>query len=454
MITVLKSTVTFIAVGAFGLTSTVIQAASFQILEQSPALLGTAFAGTASIADDASTVFFNPAGMTQLDGRQISAAGQLLLVESEFTNAGSTAAAGSPLQQPLMGKDGKTDKPGFVPNFYYVQPLAERWWFGLGINAPFGLASDYDSDWIGRYHATESELTVVNINPTFAYAVNDQFSVGFGLSYQRAETTLENQVDSFSACIAGGGAAANCLASHGGPGNQASDSSAKVEGDDSDIVADLSVHWKPLPQTRIGLIWRQGADFTLAGDANLRTSSSCAADPFCSGTLQTLGGNVEADVELPDTITLSASHQLNERWQLHGDVAWTEWSAIQEVNIVNTGNGLSVTTLELKYDDTVRYAAGASFTPDNAWTWRFGVAFDEAPQTDKQNVSPRIPDADRVWMSAGFNYAFSPDASVDVGYAHLFIDDSKIDAVEQGNQLAGEFKANVNIIGVQGNWRF
>lgn len=449
-----KSAVAFIAVGTLGLTSTPIRAASFQILEQSPARLGTAFAGTASIADDASTVFFNPAGMTQLKSRQISAAGHVLLVESEFTDSGSTAAAGSPLQQPLSGKDGKTDKPGFVPNFYYVQPFSERWWFGLGVNAPFGLASDYDTDWIGRYHATESELRVVNINPTFAYAVNDQFSVGFGLSYQRADTTLKNQVDSFSACIAGGGAAANCLAFHGGPGNQASDSNAKVEGDDSDIVADLSVHWQPLPQTRIGLIWRQGADYTLEGDANFSPSSSCAADPFCSGTLQVLGGNVEANVELPDTITLSASHRLTERWQLHGDIAWTEWSSLQEINVVNTGNGQSVTTLELNYDDTMRYAAGASFSPDKAWTWRFGVAFDEAPQTDKQHVTPRIPDADRVWVSAGFNYAFSPDTSMDVGYAHLFIDDTQIDSVEQGNQLVGEFKANVNIVGVQGNWRF
>jgi len=450
MTTSFKSAAVFIAVGAAGLAPTAINAASFQILEQSPARLGTAFAGTASVADDASTVFFNPAGMARLDGRQISAAGHLILVESKFTNIGSTSATGGP----LLGEDGKTDKPGFVPNLYYVQPLAERWWFGIGINAPYGLASDYDSDWIGRYHATESELSVISVNPTLAYSVNDQFSVGFGLSYQRAETTLRNQVDSFNTCIAAGGSGANCTGLHGSSGNRASDSSAKVEGNDRDVIVDLSIHWQPLAQTRIGLIWRQGAEFTLEGDANFTPSSSCAADPFCSGTLQTLGGNVEADVELPDTITLSASHQLSERWQLHGDVAWTEWSTIQEVNVVNTGNGLSVTTLDLNYDDTMRYAAGASFTPDKTWTWRFGVAVDEAPQTDRQYVSPRIPDADRVWISTGFNYAFSRDASVDVGYAHLFIDDTRIDSVQQGNQLAGQFKASVDIFGVQGNWRF
>ena len=441
--------------GLIGLIPAALQASSFQILEQSPSRLGTAFSGTASIADDATTVFFNPAGMTELDRRQISVGGQLILVKSDFNNEGSTAADGTALQQPLRGDSGETDKAGFVPNFYYVQPINERWRFGLGINAPFGLASDYDNDWIGRYHGTESELTVLNINPTFAYAVNDQLSVGFGLSYQRIDTTLENEVDSFSVCAATpGSTVTGCINRLGGPGNRSSDSSVQIEGDDSDVVADLSVHWRPLEGTRFGLIWRQGGDFTLDGDADFSPSSSCAADPFCSGSLQALEGDVEANVELPDTITLSASHRVNDLWQVHADIARTEWSSVKEIAIDNTANNRNIATLDLQYDDTMRYAAGMSFEPEGPWTWRFGVAFDEAPQTDPKFTTVRIPDQDRFWTSIGFNYALSETASVDVGYAHIFVDDSNINKVEQGNRLKGSFDSQADILGLQGNWRF
>lgn len=442
------------AAGMMGLASTPVYGASFQILEQSTSRLGTAFSGTASIADDPSTAFFNPAGMTQLDGRQITVAGHLILVESEFDDENSTAAAGTALQRPLGGNAGETDELGFVPNLYYVQPLSERWRVGLGISAPFGLKSEYDNDWIGRYHATESELVVLNINPSVAFAVNDRLSLGFGLSYQHIDTTLENEVDSFSACVDAGADPATCAPTHGGPGNRAADSSVKIEGDDDDLVVDLSAHWRPTDQTRVGLIWREGGDYTLEGNADFSLSSSCASDPACSGALQTLDGDVEADVELPDTVTLSASHRLNESWQIHGDIAWTEWSSIQEIGVVNTDNGQTVSNLDLQYDDTLRYALGASFDRDSRWTWRFGIAFDEAPQTDRDLVTPRIPDQDRFWTSVGFNYAFSDAGSVDVGYAHLFVDTSEIDKVEQGNRLAGDFDSHADILGAQVNWRF
>ncbi|SFR47551.1 long-chain fatty acid transport protein [Marinobacter daqiaonensis] len=443
------------AAGLMGLIPAASQASSFQILEQSPARLGTAFSGTASAANDATTVFFNPAGMTELGRREVSAAGHLIHVESSFDNEGSTAADGSPLQQPLSGSSGETDEMGFVPNLYFVQPIADRWRFGLGINAPFGLVTEYDNGWIGRYHGTKSELQVLNINPTFAFEVTGQLSVGFGLSYQRIDTTLENEVDSFAACLAAPGATApTCAAAHGGPGNRPADSSVEIEGDDSDVVADLSVHWRPLQGTRVGLVWRQGGDFTIEGDADFSPSSTCASDPACSATGQAIDGNVEADLELPDTLTLSASHRLTEAWQLHADIAWTEWSSVKEIGIVNIDSNQTIDNLNLQYDDTMRYALGASFEPQGPWTWRFGLAFDEAPQTDQEFVSVRIPDQDRFWTSVGFNYAFSRNASVDVGYAHLFVDDSQINKVEQGNRLRGNFDSQANIVGIQANWRF
>lgn len=428
-------------------------ASSFQILEQSPAFQGTSFAGTASSAHDATTVFFNPAGMTRLEGTHLTAAGSAILAEADFSNDGSTAATGTALEAPLSGPDDTTDETGFVPNFYYVRPLSDAWSFGLGINAPFGLATSYDDDWVGRYHATDSELALLNINPTFAWRASDRVSLGIGLNYQMIDATLENEVDSFAACFNAGGGG-GCAVTHGGPGNRAADSSAKIEGDDDDITLDVSLLLELSDATRIGAVFRQGGEFTLKGDADFDQSASCAGDPFCSGALTTLEGDIEADVSIPDVLTLSVTHMLNRSWTLHGDVAWTRWATIQAVEIVNSENGAPVNTLELEYDNTRRYAFGVTFHDRGPWTWRGGVAFDEAPQTDPALQTPRVPDEDRTWLSFGFNYAFSNRASLDFGYSHISVDDVEIDNTEQGNTLTGDFDASVDIVAIQGNWIF
>lgn len=432
-------------------------AASFQILEQSPALQGTSFAGTASYAQDASTVFFNPAAMTQLDGARYAAGGNLILTDAEFDNDGSIAGSGAPpFGSSLSGPDDATDETGFVPNFYYVRPLSDSWTFGFGVNAPFGLASSYDEDWVGRYHATDSELQLININPTFAYRASDWLSLGIGINYQWIDATLENEVDSFAVCadaVPPGSIVAAC-GGLGGFGIRANDSSAKIEGDDDDFTLDLSMLFQVSQTTRIGAVFRQGGTFTLDGDADFDQSSACAANPACNGALTTLEGDIEADVAIPDTLTVSVSHMLNNGLTLHGDVAWTQWSSIQNVVIENTGNGQTVSTLELEYDNTMRYAFGATFRDGGPWTWRGGIAFDEAPQTDPEFQTPRVPDEDRTWLSFGFNYAFSPSASLDFGYTHIFVDDPKVNNTEQGNTLTGEYDATVDILAVQGNWTF
>lgn len=419
-------------------------ASSFQLLEQSPAHLGSAFAGTASNVIDASSVFFNPAGLSQLEGRHLTLAGNLVFTESVFHDQGSNT----------NGIESATDETGVVPNAYYVHPLNDRLTFGLGLNGPFGLASDYGRDWMGRYLATYSELEVASVNTTFAYEISDNFSLGLGVSYQRAEVILESQVDS----------------TLGINPNPATDSSAKIEGSDHAFVADVSAFYRPTDSTSFGLVWRQGADFELDGDARFALNAACTpgagfptgAPPapttgtICSATLNTLDGDAAADVELPDTLTFSFSQQLNTQWALHGDIAWTQWSSIDTINVMNTDNGVTVDQLELHYDDTMRYALGLTYQPGNAWTWRAGVAFDEAPQTDPTIVNPRIPDQDRTWLSVGFNYAVSQNVSIDVGYAHLMVDDASIANVDMqtGHQVYGDFDAQVDIVGVQANFQF
>jgi long-chain fatty acid transport protein len=424
-------------------------AAAFYIIESSGSGMGRAFAGASAVAADASTAYFNPAAISRFDDSRISAAGHLIVPYAEFDNDGSSITNSA---SPLSGKNSETKKTALVPNFYYTHPLNDRWSLGFALNAPFGLESSYEDDWFGRYHALDSALLTVNVNPTVAYRVNDQLSLGGGISYQYLDTTLSNAVDSAAACSAAGDTDASCAAKHGGFANESADSEVEISGDAGAWALNLGLLYELDAATRIGVAWRQGFDYTADGEADFDRSSSCAADPFCSGATQ--DADVEASIELPSILSVAAFHQLNDRWAIMGDVTWYQWSVLDEVPIERKSDGESLSTLELEYDDTFRYNIGARYRYDERWTFRGGLAFDEAPQTDPEFVTPRIPDGDRTWLSVGFNYAVGDDFDVDVGYSHLFVSAVDIDKVEQRARLQGEFDPTVDIFSVQTNWRF
>lgn len=428
-------------------------AASFYLIESSASHMGNSFAGTASSADDASTVYFNSAGMTQLEKPSLQAGGHLVMPEASFDNDGSTTAVSTPLQ----GSDGKTNESAVVPNLYYVHPMNDTVTFGIGVNAPFGLESSYDDEWVGRYHATDSAMKTVNINPSFAFQVTDRLSIGYGFNFQYIDASLENEVDSFSACSAavGGPTCINSGAFGSGAatssGIRAFDSSVEVSGDDRGTGLDIGMLYEFDEDTRVGLSWREGIDYTLEGTVDYDRSDACDASA-CSGVL--VDGPVTTDIELPDIVTLSATHGIGQDWTVNADVAWYGWDSIQRIR-VERPNGQAVDTLDLEYDDTMRYALGATYSGLDSTTLRGGVAFDESPVSSPETATARIPDQDRTWVSVGATFALSDSSSVDVGYAHLIVDDARINNTNrQDHTLTGEFDPAVDILSVAGNWRF
>ncbi|WP_049723336.1 OmpP1/FadL family transporter [Gilvimarinus polysaccharolyticus] len=436
--TLLATTLAFTPLFAHG--------ASFQLLEQSPSHLGKAFAGTGSDIIDASTVYFNPAGMSKLDKVSLTAGINFVATDAQFNNEGSS----------YSGEGDTTDELGVIPNLYAVVPLGDKLAVGFGINAPYGLASSFNDEWVGRYSATYSELQVVNINATASWAISDFIAVAAGVNYQTIEADLQSQVDS----------------TLGVAPSPATDSSAQIKGDDDGFVLDLSLLVTPSDSTSIGLVWREGGEFTLDGDATFELNAACSpgagyptgAPPapttgsLCAGGLSALSGDIEADVSMPDTLTLSVTQYVTDGWALHADIAKTSWSSIQNIAVINTGNGAQVDELDLQYDDTMRYALGTSIDT-GTWTWRAGVAIDESPQTNPVHVSARIPDADRTWLSLGANWKLSDQMSMDFGYTHLLIDDASLreestTAIGTSAVLAGSFDSSVDIFGAQINWSF
>jgi long-chain fatty acid transport protein len=393
-------------------------AAGFALIEQSGNGMGNAFAGAAATAEDASTIFFNPAGLTRLDGRQVAFAGHIVAVSAEFTDNGNSVTAGGGAL-PNGGNGGNAGETAFIPNAYFSMPYGDRWFIGVGVNAPFGLVTEYDEDWVGRFQGIKSEIMTVNINPTVAYKVSDTVSVGFGVSYQQFDAELTN---------------AQLL-----PGP--SEGRARLEADDDGFGWNAGVLIQATPTTRIGASYRSKIDYTLEGDLNVTTS----------GGATVLASPATADVTLPDMFSLSLMHALNDKIDLLADVTFTRWSEIDRVNVV-APSGATLDTLVLDFDDTVRYSLGINYRCSDRFTGKLGIAFDESP-VDDQNRTVRLPDNDRKWIAAGGSYKVGQAGKLDFGYAYLFTSDGSIDQT-RGSQLnfgrvAGTYEASIHIVSVQ-----
>jgi long-chain fatty acid transport protein len=402
-------------------------ASGFQLLEQNASGLGNAYAGQAASAQDSSTIFFNPAGMTQLPGRNAVGALHLIKPSMEFTNTGSTSA--NPLL-PLGGNGGDAGDWAAVPNLYYSWQVSPQLFVGVGVNAPYGLKTEYEPRWVGRFHAITSDLKTVNVNPSVALKVSDTLSIGAGINFQRADATLSNAVN-FGALGEG---------------------TATVKGDDTTWGWNAGVLFSPSPNTRIGAAYRSSMGYKIDGWASFagRPAALAAALP---------DGPITADVRLPDTASLSLFHRFNPKWDLLADVSWTGWSTIKTLNIVRT-NGALLSTTPLEWKDTWRLSAGANYHYDSAWTLRFGVSYDQSPVPDADRT-PRIPDNDRVWVALGAQYRMSKRLAFDAGYAYLFVKDSSVDlcnaaqavanppACAGKNNLVGTYENDVNILSVQ-----
>jgi len=426
-------------------------AAGFALVEQSVSGLGNAYAGAAASAEDASTVFFNPAGLMSLEGNQLVVGGHIIKPSAEFSGS-ATNALGAPV---TGGDGGDAGNTSLVPNLYYSRKLPNNFVFGLGINAPFGLKTEYDANWVGRYHAIESELKTININPAIAYKAAPNLSVGVGVNIQYIEATLSQAINQTTSCIGvllaqnPGMDPATALATCGGLGVSTADATGEIEGDDWSYGYNFGLMYDVNPGTRVGFAYRSKIKQELEGDASFTN-----ADSFFTGIGIFVPTSVTANVTLPESASLSLYHDINTQWAILADATWTHWNRFQELRVDYASIQPDSVTVE-DWNDSMRYSLGLNYRYDSAWLLRTGVAFDEEPIPDAAHRTPRIPGNDRTWLAVGANYQYSPAVSFDMGYAHLFVDDTRINhtSTTAGN-ITGEYDNAVDILSVQVNWTF
>lgn len=368
------------------------RAGGFYLQEQSPKETGRALSGGAASADDPSTVYFNPAAMTQLPGIQTSMGGVLLFAKAGQQNHGSTRTAPG-VSAPITVSGGSGGNPfgGLipVPSFYATGQLTDRLWLGIGVTAPFGLKLEYDNDFFGRYDSLHTDLKTYNVQPSLAYRLSDALSVGGGVDVQYAKATLTNALPNLSPLAA--------------------DGTAQVKGDALTVGWNAGLFYTS-GHTNWGVHYRSGMGHRIEGSSTLSG---------LLGPLAAVNGTTDASapVYLPDIVTLSMTHRLTPRVRAMLTARWYNWSVFEEIAITS-GTGTSVK--DLHYRDSYSFSAGGEVDVSPALTLRGGTMFDRTP-TNPQYLTTRVPDGDRVWLSAGATLNMTSALAVNLSYAHNFV---------------------------------
>jgi long-chain fatty acid transport protein len=385
---------------------TTAKAGGLYLNEFGTSVMGTAGAGSAAYANDASTAFHNPAGMTRIDGRQFAAAAGLIYADVKFDPDSDTPIAG--------GNGGQAG--GFAPlmSSHYVHSLSDDLKLGMNVVVLSGAALDYDNDWAGRYLGQEIMLTTISFVPGIGYRISEKFSVGGGLTIMYGNLDLDAAIP-------------NPL----GPENP--DGKVKIEdADDWDVGFQLGVLFELSEDTRIGATYFSGVKPDFSGDAKIKPVG--------------LDANLSLKIDFPEMVRGSIYHKLNEKFALLGTVGWEKWSDLNEIP-VSTGGGSGA--IPTNWDDTWHFSGGLHYMPNAKWMFMTGVAYDTSP-AEKKYGNPTLPVDRQVRLAFGTQYHWKENLDIGAAFVYADLGDSDI----QTDTLIGDYQDNqAYMLGLNFIWK-
>jgi long-chain fatty acid transport protein len=342
------------------------QAGGLLLYEFGTAEPGLAAAGYAARAQDASTAFTNPAGMTRLEHSQVLAGGQLMMLDTEFSVAdGTSPGLGTGDGGRVFGSNGLVPGGGV----FATKRLSQELVLGFSMAGNFGSVLDYNDGWAGRYRVQDADLLGISFVPSVAYRVNDKLSIGGGINAMYGMFDQKVAVN-------------NALPSLG-------DGRLEIDDDTWGFGANVGVLYDVTPGTRVGLTYTSALDLDFRGRARFRDLGPGLETLLRSRGL--LDAKVDLGATVPQQVMASVFSQIDDRWAVLANVGWQDWSEFGEVEIGidNTQNPTGLTS-PLSFDDTWHVALGAQRRLDSEWTMNFGIAYDSGFQ-DGNDVSPLFP---------------------------------------------------------------
>ncbi|WP_430511741.1 OmpP1/FadL family transporter [Pannonibacter phragmitetus] len=389
-------------------------AGGFALREQSAYYQGMSFAGNATTGPSISSMFWNPAAITGAGKGLTSESHHALIAPKAEINLDSSTTLRA------YGNGGDIASDAWIGSSYTAYNVNDQVYFGLAVNAPFGLSTKPDGGvpWAGQVYNAGSKVFSINATPMVGYKINDQLAFGAGVQVQYFSVRLRSALDA-----------------------SRSPRVATLEGDNIGVGVTAGVIYKPMAGTELGLGYRSGVAHRLDG-----TLTAGAVLP------------IYASLVTPDTVTLSAKQRVTDAFRVLGTVEWTNWSRLKEPKATLQPNGALVQTLHFNYNDGWYAALGAEYDINESLTVRAGAAYEWSPIDDKIR-SARLPDNDRIWLSAGASYKVLDNLAFDLGYTHIIGRDTKL-AIVPGHQdyaglvLSGNVDASVNIVSAAMRYRF
>jgi long-chain fatty acid transport protein len=419
-------------------------AGAFQNSIQSAGSASVSTAGETAIAEDAATVYYNPAGMTSLSRPEIDLAGAMVQMSSHFANGGTTDALGGA----ALGTSGDKGQNFPVPDFFAVMPLSPRLSLGLGLFSPFGQANNYPTGWVGRYQLQKISLKTVDIDPAIAYRLTSSFSVGGGIDIQYAHFTRSNTLDFGSLCFVSLNPTA---CTNMGLVPQGADGRLAVAAADWNVGFNLGVLYDPSPWTHIGLTYRSAVSHDLSGMARFQVPT--AATPLLAGGMFQ-DTDLTAKITLPEMIAFGLSQRIDDNFTLLVDIDGTRWSHLKQLTLNFANPAQPDQGLTLNWHDSARAAVGGIYRIADDIELRGGVSYDQTPVPTAFRDAD-IPDSNEVMISAGLSYRFDEDVSALISYSHGEFASAPVNLAMFGaGTLAGRFQRSSDAIGLQTRIRF